>query len=67
MADPGSPFTESSAVDPPPVAKVFTSEVAMAVLAGVAVLGLVRPVTVHDTTTLRATAVVTVITRLGVL
>ena len=62
MAGTVTPLTESRAVAPPPAANVEMVEM----VAAAAVLGVVRPVMTHETTTLSAVAVVTVMAKLGV-
>ena len=61
MTGTATPVKESTAVAPPPAAKVDIVEV----VAGAALVGVVRPVMTHDTATLRAVAVVTVMAKLG--
>ena len=61
MAVTATPIKESTAVAPPPAAKVDIVEV----VAGAALVGVVRPVMTHDTATLRTVAVVTVMAKLG--
>ncbi len=63
MAGTATPVKESRAVDPPPVGKVDIVEV----VAAAPLVGVVRPVTTHDTAALRAVAVgVTAMAKLGV-
>ena len=63
MAATATPVKESRAADPPPDGKVDIVEV----VAAAPLVGVVRPVTTHDTATLRAVAVgVTAMAKLGV-
>ena len=62
MAGTATPVKESRAVDPPPDGKVDIVEV----VAAAPLVGVVRPVTTHDTATLSAVAVVTAMAKLGV-
>ena len=62
MVGTATPVKESTAVAPPPAAKVDIVEV----VAAAPLDGVVRPAMTHDTATLRAVAVVTVMAKLGV-